>query len=571
MLRGALCFFLAVTIAFIPLDFRIATDFSPDSPVLEVQRNEAQAFAPVVAGGGAAVAAALGITEAELATGLAITFAAGAGLYLYYSSNNDLTTWPTDQSWPGFKPWDDLTPQEKQNWVGQDGDVGDYWQQQIDLYSLNYGLWDYNSQGNPEPTPEPEDPDEKEKWFTKNNVVTALGTGAAVGVGTIAQTLVNDAANGLADLLFGSDVATNKGLGIDYVNTINTSSRSYQFGYWTGGTRTYNQWVYNVSGSDWVFAERESNYIAYYDLALTTGSTTNSVSMSSYTVEFTARTNSNEYSSFNFPSASNAFASYFNVYNDGTVGGGSGGRPSSFWYAKSRLNASFAGTYVFKDTSGTETARYANGAASGNYTNSVNYGQMQDTPAAITNNVLNSPSYVTNVNNYQNVDSGNQKAAQIPTSFTGPNNTPTYADFVKTTPNEDITPIPDDEPIPTPGPGPTPDEPTQYQEDFGDEVSRLLSQPFDQLFPFCLIGDLRVFTEKINTAFTGTGNRRAEPNYEQLVIPLEEFNVDGLENITFNLTPLRGIAAIIKPWINALLVVALLIGSFRFFLNRGGE
>lgn len=573
VVRGLLCLYLALCVAFIPLDFRFVGLDLADTPTLEVQRNEAHAFVPVAAGGAAAVAAAIGITETELACGLAVVFAAGAGLYLYYDANTDFTSWPTDQAWPGFKPWDDLTPQEKQNWVGQDGDVGDYWQQQVDLYSLNYGLWDYDQQGNPQPTPEPDDPDDKEKWFTKNNVITALGTGAAVGLGTIASTLVDTAANSLADMLFGSDVANNRGFSIPYVNTVSTAGQNYPLSYWSGGSVQVGNYTFACSSSDWYLDKPSGTQLnAFWFYGVASGNNYSSVPMPGNVI-VTANRNAvgAQLTLPAIPQGNSGQA--VTIKANGDMGFGSG-TATSINSSGGKLNAGFGGTYIFQDYNGVETAQLVNGAPSGSMTMSPNYGQLTDTPDAITNNILNNPSYISNVNNYSNVSNDTKKAAQLPTSFTGPNGTPTYGDYVKTTPIDDITVIPDNEPLPNPNPDnpDNPDNPTNdYQEDFGDEVARLLSQPFDQLFPFCLIGDLRVFTEKVNSAFNGGGMTRSEPNYDELVIPLEQFNVDGLDDITFDLVPIKGMGAIVKPWINALLVVALLIGSFRFFLNRGGE
>lgn len=574
ILRAVLCVTLSVSLAFIPLDIEVRNSDLSVLDGVDIQRNEAQAFVPIGVGGAAAVGAALGLTEAELAAGIAALCAAGAGVYLYaqnpIDTNGSITNWPTDQAWPGFQPWDDLTPQEKQDWVGTDGTVDDYWQQQLDIYSLNLGLWEYGNGGNPEPTPEPDDPDDKEKWFTKNNVITALATGGAVALGTVASTLVDNAAGSLADLLFGKSENSNLGLSIDYVKTVNTAGRNYKFGYFQGATYVYGNTTYQYAPGDWYVDKPLVNSgIAhqYYYQVLNDGNNYNSIPIDSINVTI----GNDSYSRLGYTRSNGAIGIPFVVYDNGTMGNGSG-YATTIILANERLNAVYSGTYVFMDSGGNEVSRVANGIPSGTYTETVDYNQLPGTPSQILNNVFNDQSYLNNVNNYSDTGNDTKKAVQFPTTFSGSNNTPVYGDYVKTTPIEDITPIPDDAPIPTPGPGPSPEDPTQFQEDFGEEVARLLAQPFDQLFPFCLIGDLKIFTEKVSEAFTqGSSGRRAPTNYDRLVIPLEDFNIDGLDNFEFDLLPMKDIGGLVKPWINALLVVALLVGSFRFFLNRGGE
>lgn len=536
--------------------------------------RKAEAIAPAIPAAGAALAALaaeLGISETALIAGIAVTGVAATGLVAYGNAGTDTTLPPA----PGFKPWDDLTPQEKQDWVGQDGSALDYQKQTIAWWALQYGLLEQTPNGDLEPTPEPDpqnDPDGNSRWNKLRNALIVLSVGgASVPLGEVVNAIADGLSDGIKGLLFSDD---SLGLQSVYQNDCTVDGIEVRFSIADiNQSFTYRNETYTATPTNWTnyYVDSQSTtnqrmvmYIpkyasTYYDfnMSISSGMYRSSIEeacLSIYPLSMTVRAN---------PSSISAWTPY--------------------WTAQrypSYLNAIYGGSYVFPNG-----AVYTSGA----FTNTtgvlmdVDYGQLSDTPEGLTTNILNNNTYNNFINNYSDpgVD-GYQRAITVPSSYGTAGYQPSYSDFVVVNPDENVTPLPDDEQLPSPNPD-NPDNPdtptTEYEQDFGQKVGELLAQPFDQLFPFCLIGDLREFLEILEDAGFGSNDHNGmralsdEPvnGIDVIRFDLTGFNLDGVDYFEIELTPIHDFAVGFRGIATSVFIIMLLIGTFRFFINRGGE
>ena len=379
--KAFLCIALSLCIALVPLNAHIDPSFSNVS----VQKSEALANPAVIAGAGAALSALaleLGISETALVYGICAVGVGATGLAFYNSSR-------TDVALPGWKPWDDLTPQQKQDWVGQDGTSEDYYNQQIAWWALQAGILEQTPNGGLEPTPEPDpsnDPDGHSNWQKARNVLIALAAGGgAVAFNEAVSPLVDNAAASIKEMLFGGDNVNAGSLDITYQGdyllgvvdrpmvfiTIPTTTYTYASGATvTCGT---NQWTYY--GPD-----------AGYDgriLALVW----NDNLVSNLTGEYQQNSG---YKSYYFRNSNTGL--FINFRNGEMVGAGT--KSSTSFYTpnynggndRTYMNANYSGRYTFPNGD-----YFENGAmhGSGFTLTDVDYGQMSDTPDGIAQNILN--------------------------------------------------------------------------------------------------------------------------------------------------------------------------------------
>lgn len=557
-----ICVLMSVLLSLVPLSVHV-------SPVLstlensthinvDVQKNEAIANPAFVAAGAglAALAAELGISEAALIAGICAIGVGATGLAVYNAQGIDTTLPPA----PGFKPWDDLTPGEQEAWGSND--AGNTWPENyaknaVGWWALKYGLLEIDENGDPqipeEPDPE-EDPNGNSKWNKARNVISALAvTGGAVALNEALGPLVDNAAQTIKDILFGNPA--DDGLGLVYTLTADIDGVTIPFTH----AAPEGISVYNVSS--WFLYQPSGSYKNYFN-PYTTGET----------ITFTLSQDGNTWTSQPFPTRIDGASQRSNGTWTTTFLGGNYIGFQFYNGSVYALNDSYCGQYVFDDYV------FQNGAWSVSPALDMQYGQMQDTPSGLPQAIYNN-----NVNNFinnytdPNVE-GYTRALTVPDWMLdgSGSQSPEYSDFVIVSPDEEITPIPDDQPLPGPGPTPTPTPDEQYQEDFGQRVGQLLAQPFDQLFPFCLIGDLRRLCLMLGDAVYGeSGELNAQSievinGTETFVIPLDGFGLDDIE-IEFDLTPITVLAGITRPFMTALFITGILVGSFRFFLVRGGE
>lgn len=558
-------------LAFVPVDFRIREVQlnNVKSPLLEIHRNEAYAIPAAIPAAGAALAALaaeLGISETALVAGICAIGVGATGLAIYNSDWTDLDNPPA----PGWPAWNDLPPAVQDGYDYNDEPrAKNYHENAVAWWALQYGVIQEDGNGGFEPTPEPEN--NPGSWQKARNVLIALATGAGgVALNDVLGPLVDNAASSVKDLLFGNGAGE---LGISYNKTLNIQNVPVVMkyldvsGHFVDGDR-----IRNLNSTNWV-----CDYVFNGQRRISFDYTE-----SIHDFKFTKAyyNGVNQWSGENYPNVAGEFNfTVLNVSSSGSMSVQSWGTTGANAYTPynsfsisnpSTLNALYRGTYYFPGD-----IVYTNGEfVSGNPDVSIDYGQMLDTPDELSESVVNN--YNNYVSNYvtSGVPEGYKRAIAIPEWLLNgtTNDNPSYDDFVNVLPDEDITPIPDDNPLPGPGPGPNP--PTQYQQDFGEQVGRLLAQPFTQLFPFCLITDLYDLTQVIEGSLYTNDGLRTQSNTngtDVLVIPLDDFGIEGMENIELDLTDIRSFGLLIRPWTTALFITALLVGSFRFFLNRGGE
>lgn len=566
--------------------------------------KKAEAIAPAVgaAAAAAALAAELGITTEALMTGLMVVTVAGTGVYLLQSSDyatssvslND-TQWRRlwdgtdlgsgyDANWNSSyqkwklgngKSWEDLTPEERQNWDSP----AQYDQSQLLGYALETGLIsEIAGGGGFEPTPEPDpntDPEGHARWQKARNVLYALAvTGGAVALNDAVGWLGNSLGKSIHDLLFGS-----QGLDLKYVNVAVVDGINVPFATSSGGTVgnvtiLSDEWVI---GTTYATPTSKGNITIYAPNTSVLGVGRLTLFNSSY-----YRTNVN-----------NQKQIWFNddVAASSATGAGYVSTPSPTSGVYTYLNLNYAGGYDFYNGS-TLIASYRNGEMTG-ADMTIEYGQIADTPNSLASALGNGDNNTWNtyINNASVPNSSGQVASvTVPQSwFT---DALSYDDFVIDSDASQVTPVPDDEPIYTPSPEPepepglSPDAPEGFEDDMTDSVNRILRNPIDQVFPFCLIADFRdlIFILLAGDTDLGQNTSRLQPNsiQTQSDTPTDELNGVNRLYLDFNdafegfevdipLEPVHDLLIITRLPVTILFILALVYETFGFFLKRGGE
>lgn len=550
--------------------------------------RKAHAFPPAIAaaGGAAALAAELGITTETLIAGLVAVTAAGTGVYLLESSDyatsavalndnqwgrlwdgSDLSSgytdnWDTEyQKWKlgNGKSWEDLSDAEKANWDSP----AQYDQSQMLGYLAGVGLLtEVSGGGGYEPSEQPDpdqDPDGAERWQKARNVLTVLGAGGAVALNDAVGWLGETTGRTIKDLLFGKG---DNGFGLDYSSS-----------YYIGDDRDHKVIMQIWSGS----------YEHRFNASSSTVINTNNWIYGSYSNGRTLLSSFDTPYNFNMTRYDNGWKSsnYANTYifnvSNGVTYSGVGSEYAQTYSGSNYyffLNAAYSGTYNFPNN-----ASYSDGTPSNMTLGDVQYGQMNGTPDELAESVVNNNVWNNYINN-KTVDApeGQKKAVVVP-DFA---NVDEYPDFLEDTNVSDITPIPGDAPVPAPNPNPDPDNPnpnpggdSNFDEDLETRIQRLLSQPFNQLFPFCLIGDLNRLVDLLSGGVRGNSSQLQTQSIvngtQYLELDTSGFGVDGLENIHVDLVPLHDFALTVRGIFTALFITGLIVGTFRFFLVRGGE
>lgn len=579
--RGILSVALAFLLALAPVSVQFSNTLGNEafmfgnSGGLDVRKSEANAFAPVVAGGAAALAAELGISTTALYAGLAAMATAATGVYFYNAgANAAASSWPTDIALPGFRPWDDLSVDEKRLW-GDNGQGAEnatnegYWQNQYDILALQMGFEISNSEtGGNMPTPEPEDPDERNSWQKKRNVLALLATGGVVALADV----VGAAGEDFINSLFKPETDDNatSGLGIPYREYATVSNKEIQF-----MTPPLSTWCTYKWGSrtnyatyqDWIYAVNSNGTIHYYcktdgyGVPVSWPTLTFRNDSTSYYLNYSSSMMGYYNLSYDKESSHSTSTGYtFNLGTDGNV----------------YLNPNYKGIYNFGSV-----ASLDNGTWSGDYSHGIEYPSIEDTPGDLINNINNYENLNNWANYYQNAPDGQTRAVSIPSEFTGPDGAPSYDDYVKPYEETDVDTPSEEEPYDPDAPKPEPPKPEfDFNSELADVTGKLQNVVFEQLFPFCLIGDLRQLVTDINSGVAsgeiegGGGGLRVQADEDTgdttsaiLRLDFSGFGIDGLEVIELDFTPLIDGAQIVKPWWTLLVAVYLLQWSIRWFLK----
>lgn len=596
--KVGLCFVLAAALALVPLDFKIIDvgDSKHSNKLgLEVQESEAHAIVPVVAGGAAVAAAAeLGISAEVLYLGTAALIAGATG-YLVTSDSfqnmtsdlktqwdrlfdgHDLSDMTNDNNYGdgytdgslqvgGTPLWDDLSSDEKAKF----GTPAAYVQGTWDGLEAQVGLLQETGGGDWEPTPSGDgDPLSKLK-----NAIKIIGvTGGAVAVGEAAQALGDAVAGGIKGLLFGDGNATNGGLNVAYTGTYTFADKDFVFVTVSASNvvKSGNYSYFNVPNG-WVFyndmfANRKP-YLIYPRVMEGTNS------YPSY-VDATIRNNSNIWSSY----VNGDFYSIVLNTETGLWDHGSGsGYSANFTRDRIFLNAIYGGKYIFPDNV------YQNGKwDTAILPTDVDYGQLEQTPDQITQYITgDQPTFISNVNNYENTAPDGQKyAVTMPSGYGDTAIQPDFSTFVQPMPETQVSPVPDTKPDDQPiTPDPKPDDPTppegdwDFPKELDDAMKNLGEGAFGNLFPFCLVVDIQHLSDKLATS-AGFGQTRggllmaqgSRAQFSEVVLPLSDFGIEGVDDLVLDCEPVFRLGLLMRSWWTILLMASLIAESVRYFLK----
>lgn len=226
------------------------------------------------------------------------------------------------------------------------------------------------------------------------------------------------------------------------------------------------------------------------------------------------------------------------------------------------LNADYVGQY--KIYSGGTLANTFYKGSSSNYQvgNSVLYGQLSDFPSQLANAIYNADNqaYQQGLAEMQPETQGNELVVTNP--YASGATSVDWQDFVQEETEGSAQPLPDE--TPTDQPYPTPEEqPTQP--DYANRIERILELAFSNVFPFCLINDIRLLSNRVVMA-----GGQADFSVD---IPLDSFGLQNVSVITLDANhPETGgglieVGNMTRPFFNILLVALLLGFSIKLFLR----
>lgn len=479
---------------------------------------------------------AAGITVDEFALGMTAIITATTGISLIGAMaeyESGITIPPNQRHWntPGWKDWSDMTPEEKQN-TGVDNNY-DYYLQWLQAYCIYYG---YFNEGNQNP-----DPDDPEGPKFEENLVRMVKT-LSITSGGIAMV------NYRYPTDKGSYLFDDNQLAVPYQEQLSVFNKSVPMALAYKDDCPYDAWFGFIDTYG-----KESSYGLTSFWTVYSG---NNFLANPYSVTI----NNNNQWVITLPKGNNykliRYRTDGTKYNDLTqtsVG--------NFYFDVDYkyFNPFYKGTYVFQNDGKTVTVEQNKITADDveDYSQSFNYGQEQDTPIGLQQSVP----VVPNLNEYLgNVDDGLDpgQSTYIVLPDLSQNNDPSYSDFVQVR-NDDQTTTDPDNPV---NPNPDPENPpAPTEEDFAERFSRIIAQPFEAAFPFCLIEDARQLFLKLEAA-------APEPDFT-VILPLADFEVDGAEEIELDASFLIDVGAAVKVGFNILWTAALIAFAYKLFLKRG--
>lgn len=540
--------------------------------------KRANALVPVAVGGAAALAAELGISEAALWAGACALMTAGTGIYFAANAGTFDDFGSVGESdptvaLPGFDSWNDASADDRVRWgTGADGNVtaDNYYANQRESILVKLGLVQEGLGGGTEPTPPPTDPDERAKWQKKRNVIALLATGGVVTLADAVSSLGQD----FIDSLFAPDTndAETSGFGMSYIQTYATDAGKIKFKIiptFTTGGYSQGYLTYTIGTTKWqVEVNTNMSAVGYtmnpnYAIAGNYNNTPNLTVNSNGTIS----------------TPSNNITVGLIVNNEyGRGASWSGGLQATAYSVYNSyvfLNANYGGTYTFPGG-----LAFTNGLPNQDLEGDKEYGQIVDTPQYISENINNYGDLINNVNYNQEQPDDNKLAVTLPSNFTGPDETPDWHDYVEAKPENEIDVPSETEPYDPSNPTPTPTPNWDFDSNLSAALGSLSHAFTDALFPFCLIGDIRDFAEKISTSMGFSGTRgtvitqaenradtRTAEQYTHITLAVNDFNVDGLNTIEFDLSPILALGNLARPWWTVLLIAGLLGETIRYFLK----
>lgn len=253
--------------------------------------------------------------------------------------------------------------------------------------------------------------------------------------------------------------------------------------------------------------------------------------------------------------------------------------------------------------------------ASGTYTeleSDLTNTNIADTPEEYSEALADRTVLDNNLGRIQDTPEGNTLAVRMPEDGITP--TTTFDEIVQVQPTEDVNqdvsnPDSDTNPVkPQPTPDePNPDEPNPDEDDFGEQLRekllRLFEAPVKNVFPFCLILDLRDYFGQLTNEM-GYGDlqtssyfepsmrqeksglriqaapeptRGAAPVYVErftkLSINFSDFDSNISEDAVLELDFqwLRDMLIVVRPFMTLACLIYYVVWCFSFFLKRGGN
>lgn len=538
-----------------------------------VPTRKAHAIVPAVAAGAAVfadAAVAAGVSEGLLAAGMGALMAAGTGIGVVAGNwtGDKINQWlnnggaipdvDTDEHYylPGWARWDrlsdsDLAELDRQGIRDEEDYMHAWWGNAL----LQAGLLDEIVGDGGEPEYEPNNGDDDgdgEPDYKYNRWINAAAIVGA-GAGSVAVDVVADVlADNVKRMLFSGDSDTFR-MDLTTVAKIDNHPIAMRVPQYVGPFSIGSVGIVALSRYD--NNRYENQYVPESSVVVVRWN-----SSSSYWYTDNPSSSHAYYQNSYYDVGKGTWSDVIRLSNSYRLASSSYISPSGN-FSYSYLNPLYGGLYDFGNSK-----KYDDGAWTGVTADEVSYdyGQMDGVSSQLPYNVMGD----TYNNYYQYLNSqapeGQTMVVSLP-SISDEQQTQLYTDYVHPLPSEQVVPVPDA--LPEPGPGPEPEpELTQFQKDFRDRVTEMLERPLEQLFPFCLITDLH----RLVTMVSDTVSSSSEPD-DELHVPLSEFGLPGTDELIIDVRYLKNVGNDVRPFTTALFVSGLLVGSFAFFLKRGGE
>lgn len=551
-----------------------------DDPITSAK---AEALVPVAVGVGAAAATAMGITETELVLG--IMAALGAGVAMQVSFNDmyecidsqtgqiDLEDYQTNYvDWRSkgvnVPNWGDLDASTRAQW----GDWAWHYDEAVWLgyYMKFVGL--SGSSGPDDPNNSPED---NKKW----NLIKALAKGGAV---VAAAELGTMAIDNFVNNLFSPGIESSVGMFAwneamyngKELPFLNFAAEGIPESYAPRGIIAYDSWPIGCATTVYEGAQAYDINIVYYfeyrEDSYEPVALNYDVREQNNAWYYIGRSNPQNWVSgavYNTSTGEIYKSSSSVVQGNGTYKLGHNIQYNGGNIYTDRiyfLNPNYVGGYRFADSNGVDISPTRQ--------DNIQYGQYSDYPQEQAENMFfNDPEAWADF--WQNLQSQDpEKTVTIVNPYYKGELNPTWEDYISERNTQDVYPLPDDQPNTDPYPTPDPENPENpdpenpENPDYDTRLRRIADLAFSQAFPFCLINDIKMLSDR----FVEAGS--ANPDFS-VDIPLEDFGIEGVEVLTLDANhPSTGgglleLGDYTRPLVTIVFIALLLGFSIKLFLR----
>lgn len=559
-------------------------------PCWSLGEDKAYAFAPAIAVPAATIAAELGISEVALMTGIAALLGAGLGIAVDTSGiaesidangGIDLEEYNTHyQKWKDMgvdiPQWNELPTNEQLDW-------GWAWKYDQAVWLGLLSKWGINWD------PDDPDPNNNNRNNKAWNAIKALGkSGAAISAAVLGGVVGAE----MGKKYFGpNDGSAGSGVGMSLINKATVDGKElpmmlfYTPDYYVdviSGNNTYQEIRDGFDADQWMIwgyveiyngisVMRQQFYFMYdtykantpLDLVLSNNKWTYNIPFRINNANF--RQGSGLYSvedgtweqgGYGVVAESGSVGT-FTTYDGGTI---------SRYYTIG-INPLYRGGWNLKSGGNTVGTIDSSGVTGVDLVNNIQYGQLADYPSELAESVgFSDPQ------SFQ--DGWDNLAENVPEGYTGTisnpfyegNYQPVWQDYYQTTPSKQVQPVPDTQPGTEPLPEPEEQPSTETEPDYSERLNNIADLVFEQLFPFCLINDIKRISDKVVLA----GSTQADFSID---LPLTAFGIDGVNTLRLDANhPNTGgglieIGNYTRPMFNFVLIAVLLGLSIKLFLR----